>query len=71
MNLLANAVKYTRPRDPAIIEVGYVKTGDEEMFYVRDNGVGFDMTYVGKLFGVFQRLHRADEFEGSACKIFH
>jgi light-regulated signal transduction histidine kinase (bacteriophytochrome) len=65
VNLLANAVKYTRPRDPAIIEVGYVKKGDEDTLYVRDNGVGFDMTYVGKLFGVFQRLHRAEEFEGT------
>lgn len=65
VNLLANAVKYTRPRDPATIEVGCVKKGDEDTLYVRDNGVGFDMTYVGKLFGVFQRLHRADEFEGT------
>ncbi|MEP6672277.1 MAG: CHASE3 domain-containing protein [Chthoniobacter sp.] len=65
VNLLANAVKYTRPKDPAMIEIGYVKTGEEDTFYVRDNGVGFDMTYVGKLFGVFQRLHRAEEFEGT------
>lgn len=65
VNLLANAVKYTRPRDPAIIEIGCVKKGDEDTLYVRDNGVGFDMTYVGKLFGVFQRLHRAEEFEGT------
>jgi len=65
VNLLSNAVKYTRPKDPAVIEVGYVKKGDEDALYVRDNGVGFDMTYVGKLFGVFQRLHRADEFEGT------
>jgi len=65
VNLLANAVKYTRPKDPAIIEIGYMKTDGEEAFYVRDNGVGFDMTYVGKLFGVFQRLHRAEEFEGT------
>src|SRR5207247_5073602 len=65
VNLLANAVKYTRPRDPAVIELGYVKSGEEDTFFVRDNGVGFDMAYVGKLFGVFQRLHRADEFEGT------
>jgi two-component system, sensor histidine kinase and response regulator len=65
-NLLANAVKYTRPRNPAQIEIGYA--GEEDgriVLFVRDNGVGFDMTYVDKLFGVFQRLHRADEFEGT------
>ena len=65
VNLFANAVKYTRPRDPAVIEIGYVKSGEEDTFFVRDNGVGFDMAYVGKLFGVFQRLHRAEEFEGT------
>lgn len=65
VNLLANAVKYTRPRDPAIIDIGTVVSSDEYTIFVRDNGVGFDMTYVGKLFGVFQRLHRADEFEGT------
>jgi len=65
VNLLGNAVKYTRPRDPAIIEIGYMTSTDENTIFVRDNGVGFDMTYVGKLFGVFQRLHRADEFEGT------
>jgi len=66
MNLIGNAVKYTRPRDPAEIEAG-CKPDDngEYIFYVRDNGVGFDMKYVDKLFGVFQRLHRADEFEGT------
>jgi two-component system sensor histidine kinase/response regulator len=65
-NLLGNAVKYTRPRDPAQIEMG--RAGEENgrlIVFVRDNGVGFDMEYADKLFGVFQRLHRADEFEGT------
>ena len=64
-NLLANAVKYTRPREQARIEVGQAKTNGETAIYVRDNGVGFNMKYVAKLFGVFQRLHRAEEFEGT------
>jgi light-regulated signal transduction histidine kinase (bacteriophytochrome) len=65
-NLIGNALKYTQPRDPARIEVGCA--GEEEgrqVFYVKDNGVGFDMKHAGKLFGLFQRLHRADEFEGT------
>nr|WP_286088939.1 ATP-binding protein [Pseudomonas sp. MWU13-3659] len=64
-NLIANAVKYTRHRDPARIEVGAVQHRHEIEVYVRDNGVGFDMAYVDKLFGVFQRLHRMEEFEGT------
>jgi len=64
-NLLANAVKFTRPRDPAIIEVGQADYAGERTIFVRDNGVGFSMKYADKLFGVFQRLHRAEDFEGT------
>jgi PAS domain S-box-containing protein len=65
-NLLDNAVKYTRLQPKAVVEVGALRLdeGDTAIF-VRDNGVGFDMRYVDRLFGVFQRLHRADEFEGT------
>jgi PAS domain S-box-containing protein len=66
VNLIGNAVKYSRKRDPAVIEVGYAGEQDgHHVLFVRDNGAGFDMKYVHKLFGVFQRLHRADEFEGT------
>ncbi len=64
-NLLDNAVKYTRPRDPARIEIGGREAGTEMIYCVRDNGVGFDMRYARKLFGVFQRLHRSEDFEGT------
>jgi light-regulated signal transduction histidine kinase (bacteriophytochrome) len=64
-NLIGNALKYTRPRKPARIEIGTRRSNAEVIVYVRDNGVGFDMRYAPKLFGVFQRLHRAAEFEGT------
>jgi PAS domain S-box-containing protein len=64
-NLLSNAWKFTRYRDQGRIEVGCVRERDEAVFYVRDNGAGFDMTYASKLFGVFQRLHTPNEFEGT------
>lgn len=65
VNLVSNAIKYTRPRDLAQIEVSALETGTEKGFFIKDNGVGFDMKYVDKLFGVFQRLHRAEDFEGT------
>ncbi|GAB7529165.1 ATP-binding protein [Pseudomonas sp. 3A(2025)] len=64
-NLIANAIKYTRGRTPARIEIGAQQSNDETVVYIRDNGVGFDMTYANKLFGVFQRLHRMEDFEGT------
>lgn len=64
-NLVDNAIKFTRGREPATIEVGALPGADETVYFVRDNGTGFDMAYVGKLFGVFQRLHRVEDFEGT------
>jgi PAS domain S-box-containing protein len=64
-NLLGNSVKYTRGKDPARIEVGARVEGGENLYYVRDNGVGFNQDYSHKLFGVFQRLHSAKDFEGT------
>lgn len=64
-NLFSNAVKFTILKDLAVVEVGRMDEGDETIYFVRDNGIGFDMRYQDKLFGVFQRLHSADDFEGT------
>ncbi|MHB8771076.1 MAG: sensor histidine kinase [Syntrophales bacterium] len=64
-NLLSNAVKFTRFRDQAVIEVGGRDEGAEIRYFVKDNGVGFDMAYHDKMFGVFQRLHGVDQYEGT------
>lgn len=64
-NLLSNAVKFTRPRSQAVIEVGRKDQDGGTVVFVRDNGVGFNMKYADKLFGVFQRLHRQEDFEGT------
>jgi two-component system, sensor histidine kinase and response regulator len=64
-NLISNAVKYTRPREKAVIEIGQLMMGGEAVVFVRDNGVGFDMHSADKLFAPFHRLHREDEFEGT------
>ena len=64
-NLLDNSVKFTRQRANAIIDVGTAESEGKDIIYVRDNGVGFSMKYVEKLFGVFQRLHRQEDFEGT------
>ena len=65
VNILANAVKFTKGREEALIEAGGYRKDGEIVYYIRDNGVGFDMQYHDKLFGVFQRLHSAEEFEGT------
>jgi light-regulated signal transduction histidine kinase (bacteriophytochrome) len=68
VNLLGNAIKFTRDKNPALVEVGCrreAETGDANIYYVKDNGAGFDMRYSDKLFGMFERLHRTEEYEGT------
>ena len=64
-NLISNSLKYSRPRPLTVIEVGQTQNDGDSAIFVRDNGVGFSMKYADKLFGVFQRLHRAEDFEGT------
>lgn len=64
-NLISNAVKYSSKVEKPVIEIGFYAEGNSNIYYVKDNGAGFDMTYYNKLFGVFQRLHSSNEFEGT------
>jgi PAS domain S-box-containing protein len=66
-NLISNSFKFTRPKQMPSIEIGYQEGGNQNTYFVRDNGVGFDMQYSSKLFGVFQRLHNVDDFEGAGA----
>lgn len=65
VNLFSNAIKFTKNKDTALIDFGCIKEKNENVYYIKDNGVGFDMRYIDKLFGVFQRLHSETEFEGT------
>jgi light-regulated signal transduction histidine kinase (bacteriophytochrome) len=65
INLLSNAIKYSAKEPGPSVEIGYKEQDSMNVYFIRDNGVGFDMQYAHKLFGVFQRLHRQEEFEGT------
>lgn len=71
VNLLSNAIKFTRGSDPARIDVGHSTVDERTVYFVRDNGVGFDSEYADEAFGVFQRLHRAEDFEGTGIGLAH
>jgi len=65
VNLISNAIKYSGGRQTPLIEIGMIEKGGEDIYFIKDNGAGFDMQYADKLFGVFQRLHKANEFSGT------
>jgi len=65
VNLLDNALKYSSKKESPVIEIGMKEVADEQVYFIKDNGAGFDMQYVDRLFGVFQRIHEPEEFEGS------
>ena len=65
LNLISNAIKYSRLKEKAVIEIGCKTSGEEIVYYIKDNGAGFDMRYASKLFDIFQRLHSEEEFEGT------
>ena len=65
INLISNAVKYSRKKETPVIEIGSTGVNGNQMFFIKDNGAGFDMQYADKLFGVFQRLHKVAEYEGT------
>jgi light-regulated signal transduction histidine kinase (bacteriophytochrome) len=64
-NLVSNAVKFSRSRDKPVVEIGSVDEGGKAVYFVRDNGIGFDMRYADRIFGVYQRLHPPEEYEGT------
>lgn len=70
LNLMSNALKFTRERETPVISVGFYNENGEDVFYIKDNGVGFDMEYSQNLFGMFQRMHTENEFEGNGIGLF-
>ncbi len=64
-NLLSNAIKFTRTREHPKVEIGFIEKEGRPVYFIRDNGIGFDMKYADKIFGVFQRLHDPGEYEGT------